>query len=299
MLRRTTITVYLTFYLTLVVFSLLLQPAAGGIHLSKSIGDFKIKSHGFLTNGGLYYICGEIENNSTKNYTDIVLNYTFYDSKGNIIFYDESPISLKWRPLLSQGISPFSYVLENETIARKVSRYDIGIKNYTEIEKEDIPPFGLKITHYNLQGNTLVGSIRNLAPVNATFVIVYAIFYYENGSVMVTGASQFFLKILPNETKNFIIEFPSSLSNSLNISEVGSYSLIPDARYPAWSTQQHQENEQEQIPWWNDPIIMTFIIVVVFSALVLIVVYLVAKFGRWRKKRYLRRVKRRYYKTKT
>jgi len=295
MLKRTIIIVYLL----MITFSLLLQPAVGGIHLSKSIGDFKIKSHGFLTNGGLYYIFGEIENNSTKNYTDIVLNYTFYDSKGNIIFTDEGPISLKWRPLLSQGISPFSYVLENETIARKVSRYDIDIKNYTEIEKEDIPPFGLKITGYNLQGNILVGSIRNLAPVNATFVIVYAIFYYENGSVMVTGASQFFLKILPNETKDFIIEFPSSLSNSLNISEVGSYSLIPDARYPAWSIQQHQENEQEQVPWWNDPVIITFIVAVVFSALVLIIVYLVAKFGQWRKKRYLRRVKRRYYKTKT
>ena len=295
MLKRIIIIVYLL----LIVFSFLLQPAVGGVHLYKSIGDFKIKSHGFLTNGGLYYVCGEIENNSTKNYTDIVLNFTFYDSKENIIFYDESPISLKWRPLLSQGISPFSYVLENETIARKVSRYDIGIKNYTEIEKEDIPPFGLKITGYNLQGNILVGSIRNLAPVNATFVIVYAIFYYENGSVMVTGASQFFLKILPNETKDFIIEFPSSLSNSLNISEVGSYSLIPDARYPAWSIQQHQENEQEQVPWWNDPVIITFIVAVVFSALVLIIVYLVAKFGQWRKKRYLRRVKRRYYKTKT
>ena len=295
MLKKTIIIAYLL----MIAFSILLQPAAGGIHLSKSIGDFKIKSHGFLTNGGFYYVCGEIENNSTKNYTDIVLNYTFYDSKGNIIFTDEGPISLKWRPLLSQGISPFSYVLENETIARKVSRYDIDIKNYTEIEKEDIPPFGLKITGYNLQGDTLVGSITNLAPVNATFAIVYAIFYHKNGSVMVTESSQFFLKILPNETKDFIIEFPSLLSDSLNISEVGSYSLIPDARYPAWSIQQHQENEQEQVPWWNDPVIITFIVAVVFSALVLIIVYLVAKFGQWRKKRYLRRVKRRYYKTKT
>ena len=295
MLKRIIIIVYLL----MIAFSFLPQPAVGGVHLYKSIGDFKIKSHGFLTNGGLYYVCGEIENNSTKNYTDIVLNFTFYDSKENIIFYDESPISLKWRPLLSQGISPFSYVLENKTIARKVSRYDIGIKNYTEIEKEDIPPFGLKITGYNLQGDTLAGSITNLAPVNATFAIVYAIFYHKNGSVMVTESSQFFPKILPNETKIFIIGFPSSLSNSLNISEVGSYSLIPDAYYSAWSIQQHQENEQEQVPWWNDPVIMTFIIVVVFSALVLIIVYLVAKFGQWRKKRYLRRVKRRYYKTKT
>ena len=300
MLKRTIIIVYLT----LTVFSLLLQPAAGGIHLSKSIGDFKIKSHGFITETGYYHIYGEIENIGNTNYTNVTLKYTFYDSKGQPIYSINQTIS--HRILLAGRISPFACQLLNASIAKKVKSYKIEIADYDMVEEP--PPCELEIVNYRRQNNTIIGVVQNHGALEAKFVIVYVIFYYQNKSVMVLGDPWVTPNIGPSTSMPFEIKFPELNASSINIENVKYYSLTAESinylsknevRHQLFSEQTQNDNEQEQAPWWNDPIIMTFIIVVVFSALVLIVVYLVAKFGRWRKKRYLRRVKRRYYKTKT
>ena len=299
MLKKTIIIVYLL----LIVFSFLLQPAVGGIHLSKSIGDFKIKSHGFPTENG-YHIYGEIENIGNINYTNVILKYTFYDSKGWPIYSINQTIS--HRILLAGRISPFACQLLNASIAKKVKSYSIEIADREVVEEP--PPCELEIVNYRRQNNTIIGVIQNHGALEAKFVIIYAIFYYQDKSVMILGDSWVTPEIEPGTSVPFEIKFPGLNASSINIENVKYYSLTVESinylsrnevRYQLFSGQTQNSDEQEQVPWWNDPVIMTFIIVVVFSALVLIIVYLVAKFGQWRKKRYLRRVKRRYYKTKT
>jgi len=299
MLKRTIIIVYLL----MIAFSLLLQPAVGGIHLSKSIGDFKIKSHGFPTENG-YHIYGEIENIGNINYTNVILKYTFYDSKGWPIYSINQTIS--HRILLAGRISPFACQLLNASIAKKVKSYSIEIADREVVEEP--PPCELEIVNYRRQNNTIIGVIQNHGALEAKFVIIYAIFYYQDKSVMILGDPWVAHEIEPGTSVPFEIKFPELNASSINIENVKYYSLTVESinylsrnevRYQLFSGQTQNSDEQEQVPWWNDPVIITFIVAVVFSALVLIIVYLVAKFGQWRKKRYLRRVKRRYYKTKT
>lgn len=160
--------------------------------------------------------------------------------------------------------------------------------------------------NYRLQNNTIIGVIQNHGALEARFVVVHAIFYYQNKSVMIleTWATP---KIEPGAFLPFEIRFPELGVSSVNIDNAGYYSLTAEStnylsknevRYQLLSGQTQNNNEEGPIPWWNDPVIMTFIIVVVFSALVLIAVYLIARFGRWRRERYLRRAKRRRYRPK-
>ena len=286
--------------LVLIFGSFALQPTAMGEYFySKHIYDFEINSHGFLSQEGIYYIYGEIKNVGSTNYTNLSLKYTFYDNEGKEIFSVTRNIEL--RVLLSGRISPFANVLVNKEIASKVKSYKIEILSYDEIKKDELPPFGLKIVNYRLQNDTIIGVIENHGTAKAAFVRVYALFYYQNKSIMVLSSLS--TNIEKGESWPFVIEFPELNASSINIENAAYYSLTAESinflldeevEYRPFSIQA-QGNQEEGIPWWNDPVILTFIICVAFSAIVLIVVYFITRFIQWRKKRYLRKVKRRHY----
>jgi hypothetical protein len=249
--------------------------------------DLIITSHtGFLDANGYYTIYGEVENKGSKNYSDIKLKYTFYDSSGNILYVEEGTgtrISLSI--LLSGRRSPFSYVLTNETLATKVKNYTIKISS-KKILKEVIPA-KLQILHHKPVNDTLLLILYNSGSVDAKYVALYTTFYDVNKSVIAINSR--LATIGPNDRISFIIEIPTS-SYNFNLTDVKYYSITAESIYPQYIL----ENEisyaifSEDISY-PDPIWTIFVVIVSFSAAVLISAYLIAKYRQGKKRPHTRK----------
>ena len=272
--------------IVIVFLLLLLRVFSFWMPLSYGEKDLVITSHiGFLDKNGYYNVYGEIENKGNKNYSDIKLRYTFYDSSGNILYTEEGEgTKISLHILLSGRRSPFSYILINETLASLVKNYTIHISSKKVLDK--LVPAKLQITYHKPEGNSILVVIINSGDLPANFTTLYATFYDMNKSVI--GIDSLLSSIKPGKS-SFIIEI-SKLGKKFNYTDVGYYSLTAESLNPEYVIQEEisyayfmQENP------FPDPVITIFAIVILFSATMLISIYLILRFRQGKKRRHIKK----------
>lgn len=235
--------------------------------------------NGILTMVG-YYVYGEIQNNESFPIKDVILNIKFNLTTGEEITYTLSTVL----PVILTGRrSPFIFLLSNKTLSANVSSFSISINDYDEAE---IWPTRLGIAHW--PGNdSVIGVIANNGFYNLSFVSVFGTFYDKNRKILAIVQSDAMTMLLePGGKESFRIFYPFEQG----LEDIRYYSLTAYSTHPECTV----ENEVKFAVFKEEneglsPILIIFISLIVFSALVLTGAYVVTKI-KHRKKR-IRRAK--------
>ncbi|MHA1754165.1 MAG: hypothetical protein ACTSYR_01450 [Candidatus Odinarchaeia archaeon] len=255
------------------------------IHTTKAENVILLNTYnGFLTSTG-YYIFGEIENNENYPIKDVALNIKFNLNNSEQITYTTTtslPIILKGRK------SPFSFILTDKTLAERVQDFSISIQGYKEAKEK--PSIDLIFSSHAPTNDSIYGVVRYQGEKSTSFVTVFATFYDENHKILAVNPADIIPTLSRGNPGLFEIRFPFSQ----HVKEVRWYSLTAYSHNPENTVQEEvnfaaftKESEKDN---GLSPILVTFIISVVFSALVLIGAYAVAKINQRRKRG--RRIKR-------
>ena len=276
-------------YISILIFASFLQ---GGLSLVSAENDIRIVSHRGIFDGSWYWVFGEVENVGTENYTNVMLKFIFYNATGDIIYSKNQIISLIY--LLEKRRSPFSFVLTETKVAKQVTSYEVKVESYEPVQNDR--PCKLRITYHHPYNDSILGIIENAGSSETRFIIIYATFYDKDYSVIAIE-SYSISKLEPSgrsgDKSTFDIGFPKKFSPDLKSVEY--YSLTAESI--EYSTQEEVSYAKfklnEEPEGGLDPIITTFIIVVLFSALVLAGAYLYAKTKQKISKRRIRKGRRR------
>ena len=275
-------------YISILIFASFLQ---GGLSLVSAENDIRIVSHRGIFDGSWYWVFGEVENVGTENYTNVMLKFIFYNATGDIIYSKNQMISLLY--LLEKRRSPFSFVLTETKVAKQVTSYEVKVESY---KPENDRPCKLRITYHHPYNDSILGIIENAGSSETRFIIIYATFYDKDYSVIAIE-SYVISKLEPSgrsgDKSTFDIVFPQKFSSDFKSVEYYSltaeskeYSIQEEVSYAKFKLNEEPEGGL-------DPIITTFIIVVLFSALVLVGAYLYAKTKQKISKRRIRKGRRR------
>jgi len=288
-MRKLTSPVKISLYVSIMIFAVFLQ---GGPPLVSAENDIIIVSHRGIFDGSWYWVFGEVENVGSENYTNVMLEFIFYNATGDRIWSHEQIISLKY--LLEKRRSPFSYILTETKVAKQVTSYEVKVKSYDVIQNNR--PCKLRITYHHPYNDSILGIIENAGDSETRFIVIYATFYDKDYSVIAIE-SYVISKLEPSgrggDKSTFDIGFPQKFSSDFKSVEYYSltaesieYSVQEEVSYAKFMLNEEPEGGL-------DPIITTFIIVVLFSALVLAGVYLYAKTKQRISKRRIRKGRRR------
>lgn len=276
-------------YISILIFASFLQ---GGLSLVSAENDIRIVSHRGIFDGSWYWVFGEVENVGTENYTNVMLKFIFYNATGDIIYSKNQIISLIY--LLEKRRSPFSFVLTETKVAKQVTSYEVKVESYEPVQNDR--PCKLRITYHHPYNDSILGIIENAGSSETRFIIIYATFYDKDYSVIAIE-SYSISKLEPSgrsgDKSTFDIGFPQKFSSDFKSVEYYSltaesieFSIQEEVSYAKFKLNEEPEGGL-------DPIITTFIIVVLFSALVLVGAYLYAKTKQKISKRRIRKGRRR------
>jgi len=276
-------------YISILIFASFLQ---GGLSLVSAENDIRIVSHRGIFDGSWYWVFGEVENVGTENYMNVILKFIFYNATGDIIYSKNQIISLIY--LLEKRRSPFSFVLTEIKVAKQVTSYEVKVESYEPLQNDR--PCKLRITYHHPYNDSILGIIENAGSSETRFIIIYATFYDKDYSVIAIE-SYSISKLEPSgrsgDKSTFDIVFPKKFSSDFKsvkyyslTAESKEYSIQEEVSYAKFKLNKEPEGGL-------DPIITTFIIVVLFSALVLVGAYLYAKTKQKISKRRIRKGRRR------
>lgn len=276
-------------YISILIFASFLQ---GGLSLVSAENDIRIVSHRGIFDGSWYWVFGEVENVGTENYTNVMLKFIFYNATGDIIYSKNQIISLIY--LLEKRRSPFSFVLTETKVAKQVTSYEVKVESYEPVQNDR--PCKLRITYHHPYNDSILGIIENAGSSETRFIIIYATFYDKDYSVIAIE-SYSISKLEPSgrsgDKSTFDIGFPQKFSSDFKSVEYYSltaesieFSIQEEVSYAKFKLNEEPEGGL-------DPIITTFIIVVLFSALVLVGAYLYAKTKQKISKRRIRKGRKR------
>ena len=205
----------------------------------KAVADVDILSHtGYLDSLGYYHVVGEVQNVGDQTVNFIKIIATFYDSSHVVIAPDFTYTEL--HVLLVGRKSPFDLFLFDTTQSAQVDHYSLSVT----FSATSPLPIGLEILSNSsyidgIGWMHIVGEIKNMGSVKATYVKVIATYYNETGGVV---DAEFTFSdpsdIDPNQTAPFDIILTSVRVPYVDkyelTAESTQYALVPE--FPTWTS---------------------------------------------------------------
>ncbi len=220
------------------VFAILLLLGAlfasiGLISPVKAVADVDILSHtGYLDSLGFYHVVGEVQNVGDQAVNYVKITATFYDSSHVVIATDFTFTGLYVLPVGRK--SPFDLFLFDTTQSAKVDHYSLSVTFSTTTPLT----IGLEILSNSsyidgIGWMHIVGEIKNIGGVMATYVKIIATYYNGTGGVVDT---EFTFSdpsdIDPDQTAPFDITLSSERVPYVNSYELTAestqYAIIPE-----------------------------------------------------------------------
>ena len=205
----------------------------------KAVADVDILSHtGFLDSLGYYHVVGEVRNVGDQAVNYVKITATFYNSSHVVIATDFTYAELD--VLLVGRKSPFDLFLFDTTQSAQVDHYSLSVT----FSATSPLPIGLEILSNSsyidgIGWMHVVGEIKNMGSVRATYVKVIATYYNETG-VVVDAEFTFSdpSDIDPNQTAPFDITLTSVRVPYVDkyelTAESTQHALVPE--FPTWTS---------------------------------------------------------------
>jgi len=154
------------------------------VEVKATNGEVNILSHtGYLDSLGYYHVVGEVENVGDVALNFVKITATFYDESETVVGTDFTFTELD--SLLAGRKSPFDLFLLDTTQSMKVDHYSLAVTYLVTSPK----PIGLEILSSSsyidgIGWMHIVGEIKNIGTVKATYVKIVATCYDEMGKVV-------------------------------------------------------------------------------------------------------------------
>jgi len=204
----------------------------------KAVADVDILSDiGYLDSLGYYHVVGEVQNVGDQTVNYVKITATFHDSSDVVIATDFTYTELD--VLLVGRKSPFDLLLFDTTQSAKVDHYSLSVT----FSITSSLPMGLEILSNSsyidgIGWMHIVGEIKNIGSVRATYVKVIATCYDEAGKVV---DADFIYSdpsdIDPNQKAPFEILVTSERVPYVDMYELtaesNQYTLVPE--FPTWT----------------------------------------------------------------
>jgi hypothetical protein len=245
--------------LTYFSFNIRLAAAQGEVILSRF--------NGYLTSAG-YYVVGEVQNVGDTPVGNVALDITFHSVSGD--FSRETGTSL---PTILEGrSSPFAYFVTNLTQASQISSVSVSVKTFAETETK---PANLEITHQPI-GKSVIGWIKNNGDSDVSITAVFATFYDKDYTILALEMASH-SELQRGVWQSFNITFPF-VQNS---DEAELYSLTAFSIFPEYAAEEEvvfaAMNQTGDGNGGLYNVVIVFIVVIGFSALVLVGAYVTAR----------------------
>lgn len=176
--------------------------------LTKVEGETKVEilSHaGRLTAEGYYHVVGEVKNNENTSIKDVTIELALFDSDGKLIQTCEQ--NTDPRVLLTGRKASFSFFITNKTEVSLIKTYELKLVNYREFPEGNREE--LEILWHSTSNTSIYGKIVFTGFGEASFIVVYAMFYDKNRKIADVSMSQVIYSLHHMEDYPFEIFFSS------------------------------------------------------------------------------------------
>jgi len=217
----------LTMFLTVLIIF------ASSISSVKAVASVNILSHiGYLDSVGYYHVLGEVQNVGDQAVNYVKITGTFYNSSHIVVGTDFTFTELN--VLLAGRKSPFDLFLFDTGQSAQVNHYSLSVTFYPTSPLA----LGLAILSNSsyidgIGWMHVVGEIKNIGSVKATYVKVITTYYNETGGVV---DARFTFSdpsdINPNQTAPFDVTLTSSRVPYVDryelTAESSQYAIVPE-----------------------------------------------------------------------
>ncbi|UCH31302.1 MAG: hypothetical protein JSV05_07345 [Candidatus Bathyarchaeota archaeon] len=261
----------------LLTFMLFITVFCSSTQVARAQEDIILTSYnGFPITSEFYVVLGEVQNVGSKPIKNVILDIEFQLNSSEGTFSDTDTIAL---PVILEGRrSPFIYWINNASLAAQIRSFQVSIKSY-EIEVETVPA-RLNITSYAYipVQNSILVFLVNEGDSQVFSASVYATYYDSSQEVIgVHSEATFYLNSSEGEFFNITYPFTE------NLEEVKWYSLTAVSINPTYVTKEDVVFAPFSVNGENgenggfQSVVTVFIILIVFSFVVLVGAYAVAK----------------------
>lgn len=216
---------YVLLITTLTLFTGLLN-LASYIQPVTATAQVDILTHsGWISSTGSYHVSGEVQNvgDSAVHYVKIIA--TFYDSSSTVVATDFTYTELD--VILAGRKSPFEVLFIEEAQVSKIHHYALAV---TFSVTSPLPVCLQLLSNSSYIGGTgsmhVVGEIKNIGTITATYVKIIATFYDSEGKVVATD----FTYADPHDIEpNQVAPFDVLLIHKNRVPLVESYALTAES----------------------------------------------------------------------
>lgn len=187
------------------------------------------RTSSFIDENGIMHVYGEVRNLSAKPMTNVLINVSFFDNKGNLL--NKFNGSAELSTINSGGFSPFEILYIDSHTVNQVRDFKISTEVSPSQSETRLKPAELKITPTNSRLDIfgfyyINGRVINNGKYDSTNTLIIATLYDKNGNVIAIGRG---LAEPLNITAGSNSAFGLAVTEKLQTYKTVTYSLIADS----------------------------------------------------------------------